>query len=162
MMTIKIRVTMSKQTNHKSWSEEHRANHKAAMKKFHQEHPGAVKKWLNSSKKNLITHQYDSLLIGKLREKYHSLNSRCNNPDNPGYKWYGGRGIQNNFTSLIDFLNYVILEMCITALEQIDGLEIDRIDNDGNYEPGNIRFVTPQVNKNNQRRGNQYTVDMRN
>ena len=37
----------------------------------------------------------------------------------------------------------------ITKLEQIKGLTIDRIDNDGHYEPGNIQFISHKLNCNN-------------
>ena len=107
-----------------------------AGKKFHREHPGATKKWLNSPEIFELTQQYGYLLVSRLRRKYHSVNYRCNNPRCNVYEHYGGRGIENRFLSLLDFLNYVIFELGIVAFEQIDGLWIDRIDNSGNYEPG--------------------------
>ena len=42
--------------------------------------------------------------------------------------------------------------ICITSIEQIKGLEIDRIDNNGHYEPRNIRFVPHGLNMSNTRR----------
>ncbi|KKK99325.1 hypothetical protein LCGC14_2633830, partial [marine sediment metagenome] len=67
------------------------------------------------------------------------------------YKNYGGRGIENKFKSLDDFRCYVTDFLGITEFEQIKGLQIDRIDNDGDYKPGNMRFVTAKVNSNNRR-----------
>ena len=88
-------------------------------------------------------------LVGRLREVYRGLNRRCNEPSNDSYKRYGGRGIKNNFKHFDEFLAHIILDLEITELKQIKELQIDRIDNDGHYEPGNIRFVTAKVNCNN-------------
>ena len=63
------------------------------------------------------------------------------------YKNYGGHGIKNKFKSTGEFVDYVINEL------QVDpcGLQIDRINNDGNYERGSIRFVTCSENNRNRR-----------
>ena len=88
-------------------------------------------------------------LPGRLCCIFHHMNRRCNNPNHKYYYRYGGRGIQNRFTSLDDFRDYVINILGIIHIDQIEGLEIDRIDNDDHYEKGNIRFVTPKENANN-------------
>lgn len=93
--------------------------------------------------------RYRATLKGRLGNIFHGMDRRCTDPNYIHYKYYGGRGIQNKFGPLDEFRAYVRDDLGITILEQIEGLQIDRIDNDGHYEPGNIRFVTREVNINN-------------
>lgn len=111
----------------------------------------AVRAALNTPEVFQLIQQYGYSLINNLRVRYYSLNSRCNNPTDSDYKYYGGRDIQNLFTSSGDFVNHVMNDLGIIELSQIDGLQIDRINNNGNYKPGNIHFVTPKENSNNRR-----------
>ena len=93
--------------------------------------------------------KYRSSINGHLRCVYRDIKKRCNNPKVSGYKNYGGRGIKLCFTSN-EFVYYVINIMKVDPR----GLQIDRIDNDGNYEKGNIRFVTRSENNFNRRKKN--------
>lgn len=72
---------------------------------------------------------------------------RCENPNDPGYSNYGARGIKFEFPSVIKAGLYLIQNFGIPSRV----LEIDRIDNNGNYAPGNIRFVTRKENCANRR-----------
>ncbi len=73
---------------------------------------------------------------------------RCYDKGNKSYYFYGGRGIKvcqewrRDWRSFRDW-----------AMEHgfFMGLEIDRIDNDGDYTPDNCRFVTRKVNQRNRR-----------
>lgn len=67
---------------------------------------------------------------------------RCENKNNDAYKRYGGRGISvcDAWHDVTVFYNW-----CMSNGWK-KGLQIDRIDNDGNYEPANCRFVTPKQN----------------
>lgn len=73
---------------------------------------------------------------------------RCENPKDPGYHNYGGRGIEFRFSSVTEAGLYLIQNY--GAPDRT--LEIDRIDTEGHYEPGNLRFVTREENRANQRR----------
>jgi hypothetical protein len=79
----------------------------------------------------------------KLYKVYHALKARCYNPKNAGFKRYGGRGIRVCDAWLNDVALFA--EWSITNGYQ-EGLEIDRINNDGNYEPTNCRWVTQTEN----------------
>lgn len=71
--------------------------------------------------------------------------SRCNNP-NPkaqGFKNYRGRGIRFLFISFEQFF--------AELGRRPKGLSLDRIENDGNYEPGNVRWAGRKMQSNNQR-----------
>ena len=96
---------------------------------------------------------YRSTLRGKLRVVYCALNSRCNNPENPRYEDWGGRGILNLFDSFEDFYFSVTTSLQFDSINKLKGLVLDRIDNDKHYSLGNIRFVTPaESNKNRRKR----------
>ena len=86
-------------------------------------------------------------ILGCLRARFNDIQKRCTNSKCRAYKDYGGRGIKNKFNSSDEFVNYVVNVLKVDPRD----LEIDRINNDGNYEPGNIRLVTAKVNANNRR-----------
>ena len=76
---------------------------------------------------------------------WEDMRSRCYNPNNAQYKYYGGKGIGmsiwiNDFAAFRDYSN---------TIGYADNLEIDRINPDGNYEPGNIRWVTETIQSRN-------------
>lgn len=61
---------------------------------------------------------------------------RCTNPNDPGYPDYGGRGIRFRFNSVVEAGKYM---MSLPGYSR--ELEIDRIDTNGDYAPGNLRWV---------------------
>ena len=92
--------------------------------------------------------RYKNSIRGTLNRKYHSMKYRCGDPSHPSYQNYGGRGIKCLFTSPEEFIDYVTDKLKVDPRE----LETDRIDNNGHYEPGNIRFVTHRKNSSNRRK----------
>lgn len=74
------------------------------------------------------------------------MKERCYRPKRKGYECYGGRGIKMCDAWRDDFLCFY-LDMGPAP----PGLSIDRINNDGNYEPGNCRWATYTVQNNNKR-----------
>lgn len=78
---------------------------------------------------------------------------RCNSPKHFRYKYYGGRGIQFRFTSFEEFYQEV-------GHRPSPKHSLDRIDVNGHYEVGNVRWATPMEQAHNkQKHVYQLTVD---
>lgn len=82
---------------------------------------------------------------------WQAMRQRCENPNDPAYPNYGGRGIKV-CDRWQEFKNFVA-DMGLRP----KGYELDRIDNDGPYSPENCRWVTSKANKHNKRTNTRIT-----
>ncbi len=119
------------------------------------EHGAAISKALrgrqqpNGTRRAIIKHGEN--LRGKMTPEYRawqSMKQRCSNPRHRGYKNYGGRGIAVARVWLDSFQTF----LASIGRRPTTGHSIDRIDNDGNYEPGNVRWATRSQQRQNMRR----------
>lgn len=73
---------------------------------------------------------------------------RCTNPASPRFSYYGGRGVtvcerwRNSFDAFLEDM----------GPRPSPKHSLDRIDNNGNYEPGNVRWATREQQQNNTRK----------
>jgi hypothetical protein len=81
------------------------------------------------------------------RQRWAQVMARCYKPTHPAYKNYGGRGIRV-YPAWHDFDQFFAdVGACPGP-----GLSLDRKDNDGDYEPGNIQWATAREQATNTRR----------
>lgn len=85
--------------------------------------------------------------VRPLRLVWRAMLDRCYNPARTNYKHYGARGIEvcqrwrDSFEAFCEDM----------GVKPGSWHSLDRIDNDGNYEPGNCRWAAPEVQQNNKR-----------
>ena len=100
-----------------------------------------IEKIIQRSKTHGLSH-------GKIYNVWRGIKQRCFYPNHKDYKNYGGRGVTmypawiNDFQSFYDY---------VSKLPRFGekGYSLDRINNDGNYEPDNLRWATSKEQSRN-------------
>jgi len=88
-----------------------------------------------------------------LRSTWNNMIRRCRNPKDKSYLYYGGRGIRvcQRWQKFRNFLEDMGPKPSPFHM-------LDRVNNDGNYEPGNVRWATPAESNRNRRPRNNAKV----
>ena len=105
-------------------------------------------KMITISKTQVAKHSH------KIRTAWNNMKSRCFKLKDPRYIWYGGRGI-TVCERWLDIDNFYADMGDAPTIKH----SIDRIDNNGNYEPENCKWSTQKEQCNNQRRVKLYKYE---
>ena len=104
------------------------------------------KRWYKHGSPTAVLRARDGRCKHPLYRRYRGMIERCENPSHPRFADWGGRGItvcdrwRSNFWAFVEDMG-----PCPP------GYLIDRIDNDGNYEPSNCRWLSAGASNLNQR-----------
>ena len=94
--------------------------------------------------------------VHSLHGRWRGIKKRCYAKNTPGFKYYGGRGIKvceewkDNFKAFYDW--------CLSSGYK-KNLSIDRIDNNGDYSPGNCTWSTKKEQARNRRTSRIVTIE---
>jgi len=103
-----------------------------------------------TARRNVARATHGETRGGRITPEYAAWSSmlhRCGNQNNPHYSDYGGRGITVCDRWLVSVENFI----ADVGRKPSPAHSLDRIDNDGNYAPGNLRLASQQQQVNNRR-----------
>lgn len=104
----------------------------------------SVRKGTKTGPRHFLCHTRENSIWRAMRQ-------RCSNPNDQDYSEYGGRGI----TICKEWASFAAFYRDMGPIPSPKH-SIDRIDNDGNYEPGNCRWASPLEQQNNRRNNRHY------
>jgi hypothetical protein len=108
-----------------------------------------------AARANRLTHGHTQGKFSKTYSAWNNMRQRCENPANGHYGDYGGRGIR-----VCD--RWQVFEHFLEDMGECpDGLTIERVNNAGNYEPGNCRWATVDEQARNKRNNRWLTLNGR-
>ena len=83
-------------------------------------------------------------LTKKAYDAFNNAKQRCNNPSNPAYSNYGELGVKCLFVHFQEFLDHI-------GMPPNSAASLDRIDPNGNYEVGNVRWASAAIQAHNKK-----------
>lgn len=102
--------------------------------------------WVHEKDKKKIKAGYAPSVSHELYTVWRSMISRCQDTNNPYFCNYGGRGI-TICERWLDSFHAFVSDMG----DRPQGTSIERINNDGNYEPSNCKWATKKEQQSNRR-----------
>ena len=142
-----LAITINNETKTLSqWCKKYHANYSVVLKRIN------VLKWEPLKALTTPVRNWDGNKDQKLLNIWRSIHDRCYNENNQNYNNYGGKGIK-----ICDewLNNFEVFQTWALDNGFNNSLSIDRINNDGNYEPTNCRWATAKI-QNNNRTNNKY------
>lgn len=116
---------------------------------------GGITQSCGCLKKEKFTRKTHGQRYSKLYKIWESMKRRCNSAKCERYACYGGRGIKyiSEWDKFENFHEWAI------SSGYVDGLSLDRINADGNYEPNNCRWVPLKEQAYNKTTSLRFTLD---
>ena len=115
------------------------------LKSGHTQSCGCLQKEVIARRSTIHGHNLNRK-VSSTYGSWRSMKTRCFNPNDPAYNSYGGRGITVCERWKKSFKNF-LEDMGESSID----LQIDRIDNNGNYNKSNCRWTTSKTNNRNRR-----------